>query len=873
MARELAYTSARQGILPGSHGFCTVAMSQGMPVPMRLGLEALTGYRTPPWEPSIEASPVEYLHATIASAGQRFHILGGVRAAAPDHSGRRNKFAHFIVLERGELDPNGPVALLRTDEVIRSSWNGAPELLPTHRVLPPAIHRAPAICRAWEAVAGDAGWAGALASDFILDGSKPTHIIMPRGTDGLQLVDEAMALLPPEWRWRITFSTYWQRSLPNHTCAWRFLFDGTEEADETRQRQARVLDLCAGGPCPREGRYVEAARSGLLAIPDVSDSFPDEEARRQHHMRTMVTHAGGLEPERVDAQARLQDHEPVDEASASVPSIIAPSLSLPASVHRPTRSHGAVVLALAGGAVVGGVLATAFVWVALRGGSRAVEEQLASARADAAHVHEEWEVSKTTVARVETENGRLRQELSDRESGEARQKQRAETAERELSLARTDLAKAQDALRELRAAATLTGQSSESGGARAVQPETSPPSRTGEESSASHTKPSTQQSTTTPTALRVVEVPDKEGASTPLDVPEPWTIELRASPELLAKGLVLSGAELRSGDSPVGGARQLVASASREGGRWVWTRHAAKADFNFDSLGGYDGMLRGLWLVASDGSATQTIALELGPPRAVDVFANDRAPTKLALPPWVQSVRIVGTGSAGAAVDHALSLGSPGSSVTIPLADGASEAMVVSFAQSRSGPALEAKVVTTFPVGLSDADFYKRMGEESRKIKTMTGKAANDMGSPSDRDALIASSESLRGKSAEGGPTWEDMERLRAETTAFDRSVEGDSKALEWFRDAGKNSTPAEARARWQDLTDFFAAAERLCRERLDEADRYKAAWPARQYAVVLDGYAPGAISEAGALPPGTVVLVSAPSAVRGEIPKERRQP
>ena len=31
MALELIYTSARQGLKPGSHGFCTVAMTAGMP--------------------------------------------------------------------------------------------------------------------------------------------------------------------------------------------------------------------------------------------------------------------------------------------------------------------------------------------------------------------------------------------------------------------------------------------------------------------------------------------------------------------------------------------------------------------------------------------------------------------------------------------------------------------------------------------------------------------------------------------------------------------------------------------------------------------------------------------------------------------------
>ena len=45
MSHELHYTSVARGLKPGSQGFCTVAVSAGLPGPIADRLEGLSGYR------------------------------------------------------------------------------------------------------------------------------------------------------------------------------------------------------------------------------------------------------------------------------------------------------------------------------------------------------------------------------------------------------------------------------------------------------------------------------------------------------------------------------------------------------------------------------------------------------------------------------------------------------------------------------------------------------------------------------------------------------------------------------------------------------------------------------------------------------------
>ena len=58
MALELVYTSAERGLRPGTSGFCTVAMTRGLPPALVPRLEALGGYRPGPTGREVHFIPV-----------------------------------------------------------------------------------------------------------------------------------------------------------------------------------------------------------------------------------------------------------------------------------------------------------------------------------------------------------------------------------------------------------------------------------------------------------------------------------------------------------------------------------------------------------------------------------------------------------------------------------------------------------------------------------------------------------------------------------------------------------------------------------------------------------------------------------------------
>src|SRR3954449_4265343 len=110
MKLELMYTSATRGLLPGTSGFCTVAMTRGMPKLLAEKLEALSGYRQlyPPLDARAANNPVTFAHHLLPWAGKTVHVVSRIGAAGLDYSERANKFAHHVVLEPEDLPQAGP---------------------------------------------------------------------------------------------------------------------------------------------------------------------------------------------------------------------------------------------------------------------------------------------------------------------------------------------------------------------------------------------------------------------------------------------------------------------------------------------------------------------------------------------------------------------------------------------------------------------------------------------------------------------------------------------------------------------------------------------------------------------------------------------
>ena len=280
MTYEILYTSAPQGLKPGSFGFCTVAASEGIPPPLLQRLESLSGYRHlyPPGHPRAALNPVNYAHLVVQVGGRRLHVLSRIADAGWDYSQRTNKLAHHVVLEESECIPPGPAWLLAQPGFCLTQFSGSPRVLPPSRPLPPG-ELLPARCVMWEQVTGDAGWAGVLVRQA-LEKKQSAYLIFREGMELLPLLLEAQALLPPKERWEVTFSTYYTRLPPGVDCLWRCVLTGSAEAQEAQTaRSALVLDLTRPlGPAP-DDPWTQAARDGLPAPRELLPASPSVESR------------------------------------------------------------------------------------------------------------------------------------------------------------------------------------------------------------------------------------------------------------------------------------------------------------------------------------------------------------------------------------------------------------------------------------------------------------------------------------------------------------------------------------------------------------------------------------------------------------------
>ncbi len=264
MSQELLYTSAPEGLNPADQGFCTVSCTQGMPRNLKEFLEGLSGYRQADQPPH----PVNYSHLMHTLGGKRYQILSRVGDYGMDYSGRTNKLAHHVALTLDELPASGPAALLDAG-VCQTRWDGQTRWEPHGPVLPMAeFYQGPS--RHWEALTGDAGWAGVLAESAADASNRPMYIIFAPGDEVLPLVAEALSILPREKAWTTSFSTYFTKLPAGVDCLWRFVLDKSPEAQQARAAShSRKIDLVelrqSRRRAPEGNPFVQAARAGRPA--------------------------------------------------------------------------------------------------------------------------------------------------------------------------------------------------------------------------------------------------------------------------------------------------------------------------------------------------------------------------------------------------------------------------------------------------------------------------------------------------------------------------------------------------------------------------------------------------------------------------------
>ncbi|MCC9601619.1 hypothetical protein LOC67_13760 [Stieleria sp. JC731] len=262
MSSELLYTSAPQGLRHGAKGFCTVLSTAGMPINVISKLESISGYRQfyMADHPRYQENPIAFSHQVYSIAGKPTSVLSRIGPYGIDYTGRpSNKIAHHVVLEPHEMPSAGPAWLLQ-QPIIRSEWLGICET-PTAGPSIPRSNQSPRICTTWKNVAGDSGWGGVIAEAFTSNDQSPLWVVysIEQRDILLELIDEAIALLPVERRWQATFSTFGVKLPPDANCKLRFVPIGTDEAKNAIGGN-RCINLTKSPSIKTVSPWVELAR-------------------------------------------------------------------------------------------------------------------------------------------------------------------------------------------------------------------------------------------------------------------------------------------------------------------------------------------------------------------------------------------------------------------------------------------------------------------------------------------------------------------------------------------------------------------------------------------------------------------------------------
>ncbi|MEA4862280.1 MAG: hypothetical protein AB7F40_11870 [Victivallaceae bacterium] len=286
MAYELIYTSAKRGIRIGESGFCTVAHTNGLAANLIPYLEGLSAYKPyfPHYDANAWANPVSFSHCVCEFSGRTLHILSRIGFCGLDHTKRSNKLAHHLVLSVDEAArvSGGPTAVLKQPGLMLSRWDADPMLIPTQKdILRSDIP--PRVAREWGKYAGDPGWAGVLAQRFIDAPGKPVFIIFDpqRHTNMLDLMEEALLLLPVGLRWQVSFNTYFTTLPAGTRCNWRCCPPNSDALREARRTPGTmILDLTKPMVKAPGGNLVEAARSGVVVDNPGTGSAPEDEHKK-----------------------------------------------------------------------------------------------------------------------------------------------------------------------------------------------------------------------------------------------------------------------------------------------------------------------------------------------------------------------------------------------------------------------------------------------------------------------------------------------------------------------------------------------------------------------------------------------------------------
>ena len=253
---ELANTSLPNGLIAGTHGFATVAMTKGFPDTLRARVETYCAYTHRSGAHDVSYSkenPVNWFHVVLP---QGEHIMGRVAPADFDYTGRTNRLARLLVFPKGEVPGIGGASVLRKEfSRFVAPWSGEARWLDVDKLTPGRLRldMPSAKCDAptWRAMFGDGeglklakGFARQLSKNMSSGGRtiyfKTSTVWDLDGTKLLALFADLIDMLPVPDRQKVSFSTY-PVALPQGTvCHLRGVFDRDRIFDAAASTQAWI---------------------------------------------------------------------------------------------------------------------------------------------------------------------------------------------------------------------------------------------------------------------------------------------------------------------------------------------------------------------------------------------------------------------------------------------------------------------------------------------------------------------------------------------------------------------------------------------------------------------------------------------------------
>lgn len=255
---ELVNTSVPNGLIAGSHGFATVAMTKGMPDAIRSRVESLCAYphRSSAHDQTYYAeNPINWFHLLLPGGD---HVVGRTAPAEFDYTGRTNRISRTLHFSSREMPINGGAYVLIAEaNRFCQNWVGDPKYLPEDKSLAGRIQmavRANGSPKNWVNMFGPDGESYAKKFAALLTQNLRTNkcIYFKAGESDvngerlLGLFSDLINLLPEQLAAQVTFSTF-SACVPNGAvCHLRGIFD-KDRAFETASALQPWIDC--GGCC------------------------------------------------------------------------------------------------------------------------------------------------------------------------------------------------------------------------------------------------------------------------------------------------------------------------------------------------------------------------------------------------------------------------------------------------------------------------------------------------------------------------------------------------------------------------------------------------------------------------------------------------